>query len=54
MVRFRDGKDKGFSFSVKNILASFLQKNHTPGPLLYLRRSIILYGRTTNESPKPA
>lgn len=25
-VRFRDGKDKGFIFSVKNFLGSFLQK----------------------------
>jgi hypothetical protein len=29
-VRFRDGKDRGFNFSVKNFLASFLQKNHSP------------------------
>ena len=29
-VRFRDGKDRGFSFSAKNFLPSFLQKNHSP------------------------
>jgi hypothetical protein len=27
MVRFRDGKDRGFNFSAKNFLDFLLQKN---------------------------